>query len=448
MDLTTVLVILGVIILALIIHGIWTNRREKSKIFKNTNSFIDDSRVEQNTTNIEQPSHTVSSNTDANVNMQEPVIPAQKYHEAVVNVAESASIGTPIKHDITNVVSTFDEAVDVINTENESLSHSNFSEPNEKLAEKEHIIVNKNHIKEQKPIKESKSMINEIENTVDTLSVEEAVDKIKIHVPQKTKVNKEKSLSELSIAELEARIEDEDEGFNTSSPQIREQLANISSKKVDLHTVKLGDSSSTVSNEDISSSTVTENITIEPDNIQMPIEHVDEQNQENNNNEEGLNNQNLSSDSKEDVSDINEDNQNKKLNNDIIMLYIVAPEGRDFTGEDLVNCFEKEGILFGDKQIYHRHIELSRESPILFSVANVQNPGTFNPKTMDDFTTFGIVLFMQLPSAYGQDLTNLRLMITTAKAMATELNGTLLTDQQQPFDQDAEEAYLNKVNIE
>ena len=40
MDLNTILIILGVIaLLALIAHGIWSNRREKPQYFKNANTF-------------------------------------------------------------------------------------------------------------------------------------------------------------------------------------------------------------------------------------------------------------------------------------------------------------------------------------------------------------------------------------------------------------------------
>ena len=40
MDLNTILIILGVIaLLALVAHGIWSNRREKSQYFQNANTF-------------------------------------------------------------------------------------------------------------------------------------------------------------------------------------------------------------------------------------------------------------------------------------------------------------------------------------------------------------------------------------------------------------------------
>jgi len=40
MDLNTILIILGIIaLLALVAHGIWSNRREKSQYFQNANTF-------------------------------------------------------------------------------------------------------------------------------------------------------------------------------------------------------------------------------------------------------------------------------------------------------------------------------------------------------------------------------------------------------------------------
>ncbi|WP_318151885.1 cell division protein ZipA C-terminal FtsZ-binding domain-containing protein, partial [Pasteurella canis] len=56
----------------------------------------------------------------------------------------------------------------------------------------------------------------------------------------------------------------------------------------------------------------------------------------------------------------------------------------------------------------------------------------------------GIALFMQLPSE-GNDLMNLRMMIRAAKSIAEELEGFVLTDKQEIFDEQAEKAYLARV---
>ncbi|MGC7589003.1 cell division protein ZipA [Bisgaard Taxon 46] len=128
---------------------------------------------------------------------------------------------------------------------------------------------------------------------------------------------------------------------------------------------------------------------------------------------------------------------------DFIMLYVVAPENYQFQGAKLAKILDELGFLFGERNIYHRHSDLSVSSPILFSVANIQQPGTFD-YNMNDFNTIGIALFMQLPSE-GNDLMNLRMMIRAAKSIAEDLGGFVLTDKQEIFDDASEQAYLNRV---
>ncbi|OOF71522.1 cell division protein ZipA [Rodentibacter caecimuris] len=127
-----------------------------------------------------------------------------------------------------------------------------------------------------------------------------------------------------------------------------------------------------------------------------------------------------------------------------VMLYIVAEQNREFSGQYLAQSLENLGFIFGDKQMFHRHLDLSVSSPVLFSVANIQQPGTFDFYNMADSSTMGIVLFMELPSI-GNDLANLRMMIRAAKTLAEDLNGIILTDQKEIFDEQAEQTYLAKV---
>ncbi|MFD1805134.1 cell division protein ZipA [Pasteurella oralis] len=126
-----------------------------------------------------------------------------------------------------------------------------------------------------------------------------------------------------------------------------------------------------------------------------------------------------------------------------VMMYVVAPENYEFQGAKLAKILDELGFLFGEHNIYHRHADLSVNSPVLFSVANIQQPGTFD-YNMYDFSTVGIALFMQLPSE-GNDLMNLRMMIRAAKSIAEELGGFVLTDKQEMFDDQAEQAYLARV---
>ena len=427
MELNTILIILGVIaLIVLIVHGVWANRREKSTFFKNQNNFIDDSRVEKEIIKNQQNMTTnhITENNSVAKPMTKPmaempkVASERKENMAAANtqapsVSQSQNLEAA-KVEQTTLKENADPEIDVA-THEVKMEVAESKATNLTTAEK---------------IKSLEDSFNNEEN----LSVEEAVGKIKIRVP-KANINKTKNIAELSIAELEASIEDEEEGFNTHTPQIREQLANLSTKNVKLNSSQ-GD--------EITSQA--EHIAIEPVTQEdIPLKNTVSLAVEDNSLEEkNVTKDEMSNEASEKEQLEKEEGDKNKAGN-VVMLYIVAPEGKDFTGEALESCFEKEGFLFGEKQIYHRHADLSSASPILFSLANVQNPGIFDPKTMDDFTTFGVVLFMQLPSTYGNDLINLRLMISTAKAMAKELDGSLLTDQQKLFDQTAEEEYLNRV---
>lgn len=113
----------------------------------------------------------------------------------------------------------------------------------------------------------------------------------------------------------------------------------------------------------------------------------------------------------------------KSGNSSFIMLYVVASENQGFSGLQLTKTLDELGFIFGKKQIYHRHVDLSITSPVLFSVANMVY-STFDLTNIADFYTVGIALFMQLPS-YGNATANLRMMIRAAKTIAQDLDGVV-----------------------
>ncbi|WP_386697134.1 cell division protein ZipA [Lonepinella sp. MS14436] len=129
---------------------------------------------------------------------------------------------------------------------------------------------------------------------------------------------------------------------------------------------------------------------------------------------------------------------------DFILLYVVAPENRQFLGLSIAQSLDNLGFILGKDNLYHRHVD-TVASPVMFSVANIEQPGTFNPYAMNEFSTLGLALFMQVPSQVGNDKANLKMMIQAAKNLAEELNGFVLTDQQAIFDDKQEQDYLDRV---
>lgn len=126
-----------------------------------------------------------------------------------------------------------------------------------------------------------------------------------------------------------------------------------------------------------------------------------------------------------------------------VTLYVVAAQGQQFQGTQMVPQLEALGLQFGANRMFHRHVD-GPASPVLFSVANMMQPGTFDLSQNHQFSTVGVAFFMQLPSPTN-DLLNLRTMINTAENLAQHLGGFMLDDQQQLFNEASRQSYLQQA---
>ena len=112
---------------------------------------------------------------------------------------------------------------------------------------------------------------------------------------------------------------------------------------------------------------------------------------------------------------------------EVLIINIMAPGGEAFRGDALLDALLRGGLRFGDMNIFHRYQKPGGGGAILFSLANMVKPGTFDLDQMDDFTTPGVSLFMTLPLE-ASDSTNTQvfdLMLETAQTLAQELGGEL-----------------------
>ena len=134
--------------------------------------------------------------------------------------------------------------------------------------------------------------------------------------------------------------------------------------------------------------------------------------------------------------------ESRVAENGIASLFVVAPEGQQFFGHYIVQHLETLGFQYGEYNIFHRHQHADDiNSPIMFSVANMTAPGTFDLNKLDRFMTVGLVMFMHLPS----DIAKMKSMINAAEGLAQLLGGFVLDEHQNLFDENARHAYLKCV---
>jgi cell division protein ZipA len=113
---------------------------------------------------------------------------------------------------------------------------------------------------------------------------------------------------------------------------------------------------------------------------------------------------------------------------EVLIINIMAPKGEMFNGSDLLDIVLKCGLRYGSMDIFHRYSDTKGEGALLFSMANMVRPGTFDLDAMDDFTTPGISLFMTLPID-ADSMQSFDLMVETAQAISQTLGGELKDEQ-------------------
>ncbi len=131
----------------------------------------------------------------------------------------------------------------------------------------------------------------------------------------------------------------------------------------------------------------------------------------------------------------------------VIVLH-VASTGEYLEGETLAPAFAEVGLVHGPMSIFHHYGvgELESDQP-LFSVANMVEPGTFEPEAMARLRTPGVALFMRVPAPREPRLV-FELMLNTAERLAGRLSGQLLDEHREPLTAAAVERIRQRLEAE
>ena len=105
----------------------------------------------------------------------------------------------------------------------------------------------------------------------------------------------------------------------------------------------------------------------------------------------------------------------------------MANRGEFLSGSNLLETLLQAGLRYGAMGIFHRHAQEEGEGPVLFSLANLVNPGTFDLKTISAVKTPGVTLFLNLNDVEDA-CAGFELMISTARTMAQSLKLNVLDE--------------------
>lgn len=127
-----------------------------------------------------------------------------------------------------------------------------------------------------------------------------------------------------------------------------------------------------------------------------------------------------------------------------VLVINVMSRKREFDGADLLRVMLSCGFRFGDMNIFHRYEQHSGKGPLMFSAANVVEPGIFDLDRMSEFSTPGICIFMKLPGP-KRPIHAFEIMMDSARKIATLLDGEVKDENHNLMRQQTAEHYRQRV---
>lgn len=128
----------------------------------------------------------------------------------------------------------------------------------------------------------------------------------------------------------------------------------------------------------------------------------------------------------------------------VVVLHMMAPPEEPFPGEDLLDSLLGAGLRYGSMKIFHRHAGDDGSGPVIFSVANSVNPGTFDLDNMENFSTPGVSLFFAMEDV-DDPMKAFTLLLDAAKKMSAELGGVLKDESRSVLTKQTEDHYRQRI---
>jgi cell division protein ZipA len=130
---------------------------------------------------------------------------------------------------------------------------------------------------------------------------------------------------------------------------------------------------------------------------------------------------------------------------EILVIHLMTTTGQTCSGQLLLDAVLKQGLRYGEMKIFHRHTDENGSGPVLFSMANLLNPGTFDLTTIGHQELVGVTLFMA-PSDLEKPAEVFDLMIETAEYIAEKLQLNMMDESRSSMTKQTIEHYRQRAH--
>jgi cell division protein ZipA len=114
----------------------------------------------------------------------------------------------------------------------------------------------------------------------------------------------------------------------------------------------------------------------------------------------------------------------KKAEEMILVLFIMAPRGKQLEGMDIVAAAKQVNLQLGEMNVFNLFDDPQNKQNPIFTMASMMEPGTFDMDHLETFATPGLALFSQLPTVISGSAA-FEKMLAVGRHMAQALNAEL-----------------------
>lgn len=131
---------------------------------------------------------------------------------------------------------------------------------------------------------------------------------------------------------------------------------------------------------------------------------------------------------------------------DFIMISVHAKPNKIFADYDFLQTLGSVGLIYGEHKIFHYDVKTDIGVQRLFSVAQLNKPGTFDIDHVETLHCKGLLLFIDLRACRKLTLA-LDCMLEVAYQLAEDLDGTMFEGYNTPWQEDTPRALAQHLEI-